>query len=287
MKRILVATDFSERSSRAIQRATLLAKTSGAFLSLVHVVDDDQPRRMLQAKQRAAEDVLAEQTRALRENEGLACTSRIVLGDAFEGIAAAARQDHADLLVVGPHRRQVLKDVFVGTTAERVIRVSDRPVLMTNGIPVGPYRHVLVAIDLSECSDAAMRSLHQLGLEGDAKVSAIHVFDAPAASMMARASVTKNQIQDHLADEKERAAEELAAFLRNLDLKPEQWIVKHNDTSVAHAISAAAHEINADLIVVGTHGRTGILKTLLGSVAEELLRTSDKDVLAIPPGRDI
>lgn len=285
MKRILVATDFSERSDRAIRRATLLAKMSGASLTLVHVIDDDQPRSMLLAEQQAAEIVLAEQTLALQEIDGLACASHIVLGDPFAGIAVAVREHDADILVIGPHRRRVLRDVFVGTTAERTIRASDRPVLMANGVPAGPYRHVLVAVDLSECSAAAVHALIQLGLGAKAAVSVVHVFDAPAASLMVRTSSTKDQIEDYLADEKGRAAGALAAFLSDLDLKPRQRLLKHNEISVAHTISAAAQEANADLVVLGTHGRTGITKTLLGSVAEEFLRRSDRDTLAVPPSR--
>lgn len=284
MKRILVATDFSERSDRAVRRATLLAKTSGAFLSLVHVIDDDQPRRIIQAERRAAEDILAEQTRSLREIDRLPCASRIVFGDPFEGIAAAVREDDADLLIIGPHRRQVLKDVFIGTTAERTIRASDRPVLMANGVPAGPYRHVFVAADLSECSGAAIRAVQELGLDEKAAVSVFHVFDAPAAGLMVRASSTEDQIKDYLADEEERASGELAAFLKSFDLKPRQRILKHNEASIAYAICAAAREASADLIVVGTRGRTGIAKTFLGSVAEGTLRSSDRDVLAVPPG---
>jgi len=286
MKRILVATDFSERSDRAVRRATLLAKTSGASLSLVHVIDDDQPRRILRAEQQAAEDVLAEQTRSLREIDGLECASRIVLGDPFEGITAAVREDEADLLVVGPHRRQVLRDVFVGTTAERTIRASDRPVLMANGVPAGRYRHILVAVDLSECSGDAVHAVQKLDLEAKAAVSVVHIFDAPAAGLMVRASSTEDQIKDYLADEEERASGELAAFLKDLDLKPMQRFLKHNESSIAYTIFAAAREASADLIVVGTHGRTGIAKTLLGSVAEETLRSSDRDVMAVPPSRD-
>lgn len=286
MKRILVATDFSERSDRAVRRATLLAKTSGASLSLVHVIDDDQPKRIVRAEKQAAEAVLAEQTRSLHEIDALACASRIVLGDPFKGITQAAREDQADLLIIGPHRRQVLKDVFVGTTAERTIRASDRPVLMANGIPAGPYRHILVAVDLSACSGDAVHVVQNLGLEAKAAVSVLHVFDAPAAGLMVRASSTEDQIKDYLADEEERATGELAVFLKELNLKPVRRIMKHNDSSIAQTICATAREASADLIVVGTHGRTGIAKTLLGSVAEETLRSSDRDVLAVPPSRD-
>jgi len=281
-----VATDFSERSDRAIRRATLLAQTFGASLTLIHVIDDDQPRRILRAEQQAVEAFLGEQTRSLREIDGLACTSRIVLGDPFEGITQAAREDEADLLIIGPHRRQVLKDVFVGTTAERTIRASERPVLMANGVPAGPYRRILLAVDLSGCSGDAVHAVQNLGLNAKAAVSVVHIFDAPASGLMYWSSSDEDRIKDYLAQEEERASGELAAFLTDFNLGPVQQILRPDETSVAHIICATAREASADLIVVGTRGRTGIAKTLLGSVAAEVLRSSDRDVLAVPPSRN-
>ncbi|MEQ9246878.1 MAG: universal stress protein, partial [Nitratireductor sp.] len=96
-KQILVATDFSTRSDRAIRRATLLAKDIGARLTLVHVVDDDQPRRIVQAERSATDAILEEQARTLQKADGLECDSRLVQGDPFEGIAQAADDRGADL----------------------------------------------------------------------------------------------------------------------------------------------------------------------------------------------
>jgi nucleotide-binding universal stress UspA family protein len=283
MRRILVATDFSARSDRAIRRATLLARTYGSSMTVVHVIDDDQPKRIVKAEREASSVLLSEQARSLREIDGVNCDYSIVLGNAFEGIAKAAEEINCDLLVIGPHRRQALKDVFVGTTAERTIRASNWPVLMANGVPAGSYRHVLVAVDLSDCSADAVRAVTGLGLEKHAAISVAHVVDAPATRLMSRASMTEDQVKDYLADVEERASDELGAFLANLKFHPIRRIVKHNSTSVAHTISSVAREVSADLVVVGTHGRTGITKLLLGSVAEEVLRTADHDVLAVPP----
>ena len=283
MKRILVATDFSTRSDRAIRRATLLARAYGSSITVVHVIDDDQPKRIVKAEREASSVLLSEQARSLREIDGVNCDHSIILGNAFEGIAKAAKEIDSDLLVIGPHRRQVLRDVFVGTTAERTIRASKWPILMANGVPAGPYRHVLVAVDLSDCSADAVRAVTSLRLEAHAAISVAHVFDAPGTGLMSRASMTEDQVQDYLAEVEERATGELGAFLGNLRFDPIRRVVKHNVTSVAHTISSLAREVSADLVVVGTHGRTGIAKLLLGSVAEEVLRIADYDVLAVPP----
>jgi len=283
MKRILVATDFSARADRAVRRATLLARTHGASITLLHVIDDDQAMRIVKAERKAATELLSEQTRSLHEIDGVGCDYSIVLGNAFDGIVRAAEEIDCDLLVLGPHRRQALKDVFVGTTAERVIRGSGRPVLMANGVPASLYRHVLIAVDFSGCSAYAVRAVQALGLERRAIVSVMHVTDPPGTSLISRASLTESQVQDYLAEIEERAAAELRAFLVGLEFDPVRRLVKRNVTSVADTIGSAAREISADLVVVGTRGRTGVAKLLLGSVAEEVLRTAEVDVLAVPP----
>lgn len=283
MKRIVVATDFSARSDRAIRRATLLAKVYGSPLTMVHVIDDDQPKRIVKAEREASSVLLSEQARSLREIDGVDCDYRIILGNAFEGIAKAAEEINTDLLVIGPHRRQALKDVFVGTTAERSIRASSLPILMVNGVPAACYRHVLVAVDFSDCSAAAVLVVTDLGLERHAVVSVVHVFDAPGAGLTSRLSFTEDEANEFLFDMEQGAIVELEAFLGSLKFDPVRRIVKHNNTSVASTICVVAQEISADLVVVGTHGRSGVSKLILGSVAEEVLRTGNCDVLAVPP----
>jgi len=284
VKKIMVATDFSARSDRAIRRATILARTFDASMTLVHVVDDDQPERIVRAEQTMTAALLREQAASLRQIDGVVCDSQVVLGDPFEGLAKAAAELLPDLLVLGPHRRQALRDVFVGTTAERAIRASVQPVLMANGVPAQAYRRVLVAVDLSDCSAVAVRCVAELGLDKHTAVFVTHVFDAPGTSVLAGASMTADQTRDYLAAEEGRAAEALATFLRDQSFVATRQITRHCDATTAMTILAIARETSADLVVVGTHGRSGVSKLLIGSVAEEVLRSADCDVLAAPPG---
>ncbi|MGF1526782.1 MAG: universal stress protein [Candidatus Competibacterales bacterium] len=182
-------------------------------------------------------------------------------------------------MLIGPHRRQALKDVFVGTTAERAVRTSRRPILMANGVASGPYRQALVAVDFSQCSRDTLGVIQHLGLEQLMAISVVHVFDASETSVMKRSAVGDEHLQDYLEEEQQRALLALDGFLAEAHFKPIQRLVKHNDSSTAHVIHEAAREISADLLVVGTHGRTGIAKFLLGSVAQEVLRSATFDVL--------
>lgn len=283
MKSVMVATDFSERSDRALRRAMLLARQFGAGMTLVHVVDDDQPQRIQRAEEAAATTILNEYAQTLQREDGVRCDIRVVEGIPFEGIARAAEDLEADVVVIGPHRRRALRDVFVGTTAERTIRASRRPVLMANGVPAASYRHALAAVDLSRCSADALRATRHLGLQQSMAISVLHVVDAAGAGFLTGATVPDDSMKDYLAEEEARGARELDAFLADVPFDPVARFAKRSDSSAANAIIETAREVQADLLVVGTHGRTGIARMFLGSVAQEVLGTVRTDVLAIPP----
>lgn len=284
MNNILVATDFSERSDRALRRATLLAREFAASLTLVHSVDDDQPRSLIDNQQEIAKKILAEQAHWLTEIDGIACTYEVVLGDPFEGIATAAKTFSPDLLVIGPHRRQVLKDVFTGTTAERTVRASRAPVLMANGVPAGPYRHILVAVDMSESSASAVEAVKRLGLAGNTHVTVLYVFDAIGVGMIANSAIADESVNLYTEGERKAAEKALAAFLTHIGFEPNSQVLRFNETSAGDVIIATADELSADLVIIGTHGRTGLARLMLGSVADTVLRSSNCDVLAAPPG---
>ena len=86
MKRIMFATDFSERSDRALSRAVILAKAHDAVLEIVHVVDDDRPRRIVDHEVNDARQLLGELARSLKDLDGVSCSTQIVQDDPFAGI---------------------------------------------------------------------------------------------------------------------------------------------------------------------------------------------------------
>jgi nucleotide-binding universal stress UspA family protein len=136
--RIIVATDFSTRSDRALRRGSILAKSTQGSMTLVHVVDDDQPRELVELESGEARKLLAAQAEAHRSIDGIDTSSFVALGDPFQAINKFAEDYDGDLVILGPHRRQILNDVFVGTTAEHTVRNSSLPVLMANAVPAAP-----------------------------------------------------------------------------------------------------------------------------------------------------
>lgn len=283
MKRIMFATDFSERSDRALRRAVILARAHEAALEIVHVVDDDRPRRIVDREVNDARQLLSELARSLKDLDGVSGITQIVQDDPFAGIVKAVAKATPDLLVIGPHRRQILRDAFVGTTAERTIRATSCPVLMVNGPPVGPWRHMLQTTDLSETSENALKRFIGLGLGAGARSSVLTVFDAPALRLAMSGSMGKEGQEDYLNDLRTDARQSLAAFTARLGIGQAEKVVRPDETTVANVILKAAEELKADLIVVATQGKGAVAHMVLGSVAQQVLKDARCDVLAIPP----
>lgn len=285
MKRILLATDFSERSDRGLRRATLVAREVGAALTLMHAVDDDRPKHIVERARGDAEALLRQLRATLKDVDGLQSEVRLILGEASEAILLAVREQAPDLLVIGPHRRQIFRDIFAGTTAERTIRAVGCPVLMANAAPVGAYRHVMVTTDLSEGSRASIIAYLQLDLFKQARHSILHVFDAPMLRLLMSHEIPKDEKDAHLAEQQTNATRLLAEFRASANATKFGPILRYGAATASREILNAAAEAGADLVVVGTQSKLGIERFLLGSVAEKVLRDSPVDVLAIPPKR--
>jgi nucleotide-binding universal stress UspA family protein len=281
--RILAATDFSPRSHRALRRAGLLAHARGAELALVHVVDDDQPQGLVDMESREAERMLAEQIEAMPELREVQSHPMVVTGDPFDAILRTAAAPRTDLIVMGAHRKQLLRDIFVGTTIERVIRTGPYPVLMVNNEAKGPYRSVMAPVDMSEPSANAIKVADAAGLIGEAYVTLVHAFFPLAKGKMGMAGVSRASIDEYVASERQKAVDDLATFLAASGFGGRGWSLRVEEGDAFQVISREVEEARPDLLLIGTHGRSGLLKVLLGSVTEEVLRSLNVDILAVPP----
>ncbi|HJP68296.1 MAG TPA: universal stress protein [Sphingomicrobium sp.] len=282
---ILAATDFSTRSNRALRQAGLLAQASNADLALVHVVDDDQPEALVDMEKREAERILAEQVSVMAELRGVKCRPAVASGAPFAGILQTAASMAADLIVMGSHRRQILRDIFIGTTVERVIRTGPFPVLMVNNEAQRRYERVMAAVDMSDPSANALRVARNAGVIGQRRATLLHAFLPLAKGKMFVAGADLASIGEHVASERHRAVNELTAFLAANDLNGEEWSLRVEEGRPLEVITRATREMRPDLLIMGTHGGSGLLKALIGSVTEEALRSLDVDILAVPPLR--
>jgi len=254
--KILAATDFSARSQRAVRRAGLLARDSNAELTLVHVVDDDQPSDILEVERREARRYLEEQMGSMAELRGLHCNSAVVTGNPFDGILKAAAAHSVDLIVMGAHRKQLLRDIFVGTTIERVIRTGPCPVLMVNAEVGHSYKKVMAAVDMSEPSARAIKMAREVGLTGDAGLTLVHGFDVFGKGKMSNAGIGKAEIARYVAAERLQASTELVAFLTANGFNANNWSLRLKEGRPFEAIMEAVEETAPDLLLIGTHGRS-------------------------------
>jgi universal stress protein E len=279
---ILVATYFSTRSQRALRRAGLIARERNAKLTLVHVVEDDQPRALIELERREASKFLDEQIHSVAELRGVRCSFLIGSGAAFDGIMETARISSAYLIVMGSHRRQLLRDVFVGTTIERVIRSGVYPVLMVNNAVDHAYKRVLAATDMCEVSARAIRIRETLGIDDKADLTLVHAFSALAAGKMSLADANANSLNAYVDEERRRANADLSAFIEANQFGDKKWSRYVELGNPFEVISRVVQEKMPDLLILGTHSRSGVQKFFLGSVAEEALRALDVDILVVP-----
>lgn len=283
LKRLLAATDLSARSERAIGRAAMLARRFRAEVVLLHVVDADQPAALVEAEQRQADALLRAGVAAMPECRGLNPEILVRAGVPFQAVVQAAQERAVDLVVVGAHRKAVLRDVFVGTTAERIIRTGRHPVLMVNREPAAPYRRAVLASDTSEASARAVQAAAALDFVSVTELSVVHGFMPLAKDVMTYANVEAAEIQEHVAHAGQDARKALVAFLGACcpALLSKPLVVEEGPPF--EVIRRAVERLNAELVVIGTRGHTGLKRLLLGSVADEVLRNIECDVLAIPP----
>ncbi|MBN8973602.1 MAG: universal stress protein [Rhizobiales bacterium] len=279
--KILAATDFSTRSNRALRQAALLAQSDDSLLFMVHVVDNDQPDDLVRMEQREAERILREQMGAMPEIRWTHARPMVIAGDPFDGILQAATEIQPDLIVMGSHRKQLLRDIFIGTTVERVIRKAALPVLMVNHEAQRRYERILAPTDMSDISANALHVARSIGLLGDG-ATLVHAFTALAKGKMSVAGVDRDSIADYIEGERRQASNELAAFLIANDLQGLQWRLRVEDGSPMEIISRAVTDIEPDLMVMGTHGRSRLIKALIGSTTEEALRSLNVDILVVP-----
>jgi len=278
MDKILVATDLSERSDHALRRALALAGQFGAELGVLHVVDDELPVEIVDTLRTAAEDKLNGHLKDLPEDLGERTTLRVEPGEPVEQIIDTAWSTQADLIVIGLHRRRWVRDLVLGATLERLLRLCDRPVLVVREAASAPYRRVLVAVDFSIGSRRAYEAGVRLAPE--ARFQLVHAYDTPFSFLTSRGSQVEAATQHANALERmvEQELQTLAGRLPAGAPKPELVLVRGEPTG---AILDQVAKQRPDLLALGTHGRTGVARAVLGSVARTLLQDPPCDVLAV------
>jgi nucleotide-binding universal stress UspA family protein len=287
LRHVVVATDFTPGGAAAVRRAIALPLQPGATVSLLHVVPEPVPPQYLEPVLEHARGLLAnvaaDARRAATEHSstGVEVEHDVVVGTPFVEIIRYARSRGADLVLVGRHGSRAVRDMFVGSTAERVIRKGDVPVLLVNdATTIAPYERALVAVDLTDASTRVADLALTLLPPEVCTLRIVHAFHVAFESWLGADSLAQYR-REH-ADHATAAAKSITApyAARGIECR---LVVCEGDPRVV--ILREAVQDRCDLIVLATHARTGIAHALLGSIAEWLIRSAACDVAVTRPAR--
>lgn len=280
LAKILVATDLSARSDRAVERAAMLATQTRTTLTVLHVVDADLPSRIADRLHDDARLLIGEHLAALPSADAVSPEIKVIFGKDYNDIVETAETLDADLVVLGIHRNES-REHFGGTTAERVIRTGARPVLMVKARPQAFYRRVIVGIDFSDCSRCAIE--FAVCLIPDGEFHLVHAFDVPFKAFLTSDDTRRDVSKSHQEQMNQFVREEFSALRTTLQATPDRLHQVIRQGEVRQVIHEQADRLKPDLLVLGTHGRSGIAHAVFGSVAEDFLTNPPCDVLAVPP----
>jgi nucleotide-binding universal stress UspA family protein len=288
LQRLCAGTNFSPESELAVQSAAVLARSTGAHLDLVHVVHRPPLyERVLQRQHPTDDELRARALEHLRQSThgevlaGLAVTHYVRIGTPFVELIAACGELGDDALVVGARKRSGLGDLLLGSTAERVLRKASVPVLLARRALAPQPACVLAPTDFSEASRFALEEAVALVRRWGARLVLLHVIEPIVQAYAWATDLAGGEIYVIEPDELQP---EWDAFLATVDLSGVRWEQQTIKGEVSSTVAAAARSLPADLIVMGTHGRTGLTHALLGSVAEGVARTADTCVLTVRTG---
>ncbi len=274
---ILFPTDFSENAQQAFPLSCSLARDCGARIVVLYVVPPPIGHDQLLAR-RNPDEYHAGSWQALRQvqapDENVQVEHRLEDGDAAKEILKVADDVQSGLIVMGTHGRTGLGRAIVGSVAEQVLRGATCPVLTVRKGSVMPkIQTILLPMDFSESSESALRVAFSLARDYHARLIILHVASPGLAMPYSEFQKTLEQSSGY--------RRELEEKLRQCQ-KPEcnaEFRVEEGDA--ADQIIRVAQQAHCDLIVMGTHGRTGLPRLLLGSVAEKVLRTAPCPVLML------
>jgi nucleotide-binding universal stress UspA family protein len=293
LRQILVATDFSEVSKQALPYAAALAKQLDASVTVVHVVPTPPPAELSHIPLVLEEKRLVAEARSalarFREKElprDLKGDTLVLAGSPYAKVCEAAKTLSADLIITATHGHTGLKHFLLGSTAERIVRHAPCPVLavrepwMEIKFPSEPalnFKKILVPIDFSDASRKALPYAASLVRQFGGVAILLHVIEPPPYPEFGYAHVPIKE-----AKRKRAAKEQLERLRHEAPLNAASGTtvdIRHGNAY--HEIVSAAADEKADLIILSTHGRTGLAHTLLGSTAEKVVRHASCPVLVV------
>ena len=277
MKKILVPTDFSKPAMIAAEVAADIAKRGNAELTLLHVVEEAVGNSLNVEGQVTADgrweerlftmkliEKAKKQLAKLVEDpkfEGIKVKQELRIGSPYHGMNTIITERKVDLVVMGTAGHSELEQMIIGSNTEKIVRRSHCPVLTMHSKPASKeFKSIVYATSMEKDEEIFSRIVRATQKLYDAT---IHLVRINTPGNFQRDVVVKKYMQD---------------FAKKLQLKNFTLNV-FNDVSEEEGIIYFADSINADLVAMATHGRTGFAHVLAGSIAEDVVSHSKRPVL--------
>ncbi len=300
---ILLPIDGSPPSEHAAAVGMGLARRLGAAVVLVHVIEPQRYRELRDYQEaleraRTVGRALLEQWERKANRAQVACTTQLTSTEpesrpgVAEALVDAGVAHGCDLVVMGTHGRTGLPRVLLGSVAERMARLAPTPLLLVRGDDTKPtlFKRILVAIDGSAYSELALQHADALAGALKARLSVVYVVPDLTQLYLSAGRAwmfDPQQLEAQLAQEQQRLREQgefiLQEALKHCKhcQKPRTMLREAGRHLIGERIREVAEEEKAELIVMGTHGRTGLRKFLLGSVAEDVAQQARQPILLV------
>lgn len=285
LRQILAATDLSPPSLHAVDRGFQLARDSGAAYTVVHALGLDAlaPLRPWLGSD-VGGDLEMEAAAQLNawlgdpaRHQGVIATPCLEHGMANTTVLAAADRLAADLVLIGAQGSGLASNFLLASTGHRLLRQSQRPVLVVRQPVRGPYRRALVPVDFSPASARCLAAATRLA--PDASLLLLHVVEVPLEAQLQQAGVSPDQIGRYRREARETALLRLRALAAEAGRPDAQVLVLEG--SASRLLPEQAEQQACDLVVMGKHGILVTEEVLLGSTTRRLLADTRADVLVI------
>ncbi|MEZ5323903.1 MAG: universal stress protein [Verrucomicrobiales bacterium] len=294
---IVVGVDFTSCSGIALSHALRIAQWSDASLHVTHVVDtivEAPTTEPLSSLQEQIREGLVSDARSAWDRftknvvDAKSVPIHILVNNRVAGILGRARECHADLLVLGAYGDRP-PDLGLGTLATASVRSGITDVLLVRETQSAcvPFNTIVAAIDFSESSLVALERAALFAAADNASLHVLHVIDQ-RWRLLSYLSPASEQALSSEEECREKLEHRLADFCRPVVSKHPllEWqsvVYDLDRSSHRSGIVAYASSVSAQLIVLGTRGRTNLRDVLLGSTAEKVLEESRCSVLAVKP----
>lgn len=285
--RILFPTDGSDGATAALDRVLDVAAAHDATVRLLSVADTTHSpveraaeiQGTLEERAREAVERAAERA----DERGVDTATEVLEGSPHRRICDYAVDVEVDVVAMPTRGRRGLARYLLGSTTERVVRRCEVPVLTSHPDDEGrdaafdyPFETVLLATDGSDCARAALERAIDVVDRTDAALHVLSVVDTTSLGTDVRTGVYREALEESARE----VVDDASAFATEAGVTPAASVVEFAP-SVSRGIRSYVEDHDVDLLVVGTHGRTGFDRFVLGSAAEFLVRTSPVPVLTV------